>query len=97
MTDFVLPRQKLVIENMDILVQMRNNFDKPEEMANLKKRLTGETWREEEDLTERVWVNKGVERVSGESESGLKNSTAVDYRCGKAKKKKNYYFTLNAV
>lgn len=33
--------KKLVIENMDILVQMRNNFDKPEEMANLKKRLTG--------------------------------------------------------
>lgn len=36
--------QKLVIENMDVLVQMRNNFDKPEEMANLKKRLSGERW-----------------------------------------------------
>ncbi|XP_035518339.1 nck-associated protein 1-like [Morone saxatilis] len=33
--------KKLVIENMDILVQMKNNFDKPEEMTNLKKRLTG--------------------------------------------------------
>ncbi|XP_070700831.1 nck-associated protein 1-like [Pempheris klunzingeri] len=33
--------KKLVIENMDTLVQMKNNFDKPEEMANLKKRLTG--------------------------------------------------------
>uniref|UniRef100_A0A8C4F049 NCK associated protein 1 like n=2 Tax=Dicentrarchus labrax TaxID=13489 RepID=A0A8C4F049_DICLA len=33
--------KKLVIENMDVLVQMKNNFDKPEEMANLKKRLTG--------------------------------------------------------
>lgn len=33
--------KKLVIENMDILVQMRNNSDKPEEMASLKKRLTG--------------------------------------------------------
>ncbi|XP_072308153.1 nck-associated protein 1-like [Eucyclogobius newberryi] len=33
--------KKLVIENMDVLVQMRNNSDKPEEMANLKRRLTG--------------------------------------------------------
>nr|XP_019952062.1 PREDICTED: nck-associated protein 1-like isoform X1 [Paralichthys olivaceus] len=33
--------KKLVIENMDTLVQMRSNFDKPEEMANLRKRLTG--------------------------------------------------------
>uniref|UniRef100_A0A672YJ26 NCK associated protein 1 like n=1 Tax=Sphaeramia orbicularis TaxID=375764 RepID=A0A672YJ26_9TELE len=33
--------KKLVIENMDVLVQMRNNSDKPEEMASLKKRLTG--------------------------------------------------------
>ncbi|KAK6320863.1 hypothetical protein J4Q44_G00078390 [Coregonus suidteri] len=30
---------KLVIENMDVLVQMRANFDKPEAMANLQKRL----------------------------------------------------------
>lgn len=37
--------QKLVIENMDVLVQMKNNFDNPEEMASLKKRLTGEKWR----------------------------------------------------
>lgn len=44
---FCLFHQKLVIENMDILVQMKNNFDKPEEMANLKKRLTGEKWRGE--------------------------------------------------
>lgn len=36
-----------MIENMDVLVQMRNNFDKPEEMVNLKKRLTGEKWKEE--------------------------------------------------
>lgn len=27
---------------MDILVQMKNNFGKPEEMVALKKRLTGE-------------------------------------------------------
>ncbi|XP_077459240.1 nck-associated protein 1-like [Stigmatopora argus] len=33
--------KKLVVENMDVLVQMRNNFDKAEEMAYLKKRLTG--------------------------------------------------------
>ncbi|XP_059186269.1 nck-associated protein 1-like [Centropristis striata] len=33
--------KKLVIENMDVLVQMRNNFDKPEEMANLQKKLSG--------------------------------------------------------
>uniref|UniRef100_A0A8C7H1W1 NCK associated protein 1 like n=1 Tax=Oncorhynchus kisutch TaxID=8019 RepID=A0A8C7H1W1_ONCKI len=31
--------KKLVIENMDVLVQMRANFDKPEAMANLQKRL----------------------------------------------------------
>uniref|UniRef100_A0AAZ3P785 NCK associated protein 1 like n=1 Tax=Oncorhynchus tshawytscha TaxID=74940 RepID=A0AAZ3P785_ONCTS len=31
--------KKLVIENMDVLVQMRANFDKPEVMANLQKRL----------------------------------------------------------
>lgn len=34
--------QKLVVENMDILVQMKNNFEKPEKMEGLKKRLTGE-------------------------------------------------------
>ncbi|XP_077386891.1 nck-associated protein 1-like isoform X2 [Festucalex cinctus] len=33
--------KKLVVENMDVLVQMRNNFDKAEERANLKRRLTG--------------------------------------------------------
>lgn len=37
----------MVVENMDVLVQMKNNFDKPEEMVNLKKRLTGENWRTE--------------------------------------------------
>ncbi|XP_041638918.1 nck-associated protein 1-like [Cheilinus undulatus] len=40
-TSQVSELKKLVIENMDVLVQMKNNFDKPEEMANLKKRLTG--------------------------------------------------------
>uniref|UniRef100_A0A8D3CWX1 Nck-associated protein 1-like n=1 Tax=Scophthalmus maximus TaxID=52904 RepID=A0A8D3CWX1_SCOMX len=40
-TSQVSELKKLVIENMDTLVQMRSNFDKPEEMANLKKRLTG--------------------------------------------------------
>ncbi|XP_072237966.1 nck-associated protein 1-like [Leuresthes tenuis] len=40
-TSQVTELKKMVIENMDILVQMKNNFDKPEEMANLKKRLTG--------------------------------------------------------
>ncbi|KAM4587109.1 nck-associated protein 1-like [Odontesthes bonariensis] len=40
-TSQVSELKKMVIENMDILVQMKNNFDKPEEMANLKKRLTG--------------------------------------------------------
>ncbi|KAI3369922.1 hypothetical protein L3Q82_024728, partial [Scortum barcoo] len=40
-TSQVSELKKLVIENMDILVQMKSNFDKPEEMANLKKRLTG--------------------------------------------------------
>lgn len=43
----------MVVENMDVLVQMKNNFDKPEEMVNLKKRLTGENWRMEhsEEIT----------------------------------------------
>ncbi|XP_040890168.1 nck-associated protein 1-like [Toxotes jaculatrix] len=40
-TSQVTELKKLVTENMDVLVQMKNNFDKPEEMANLKKRLTG--------------------------------------------------------
>uniref|UniRef100_A0A3Q2UIP2 NCK associated protein 1 like n=1 Tax=Fundulus heteroclitus TaxID=8078 RepID=A0A3Q2UIP2_FUNHE len=40
-TSQVSELKKMVIENMDILVQMKNNFDKPEEMVNLKKRLTG--------------------------------------------------------
>ncbi|XP_062842505.1 nck-associated protein 1-like [Trichomycterus rosablanca] len=33
--------KKLVVENMDVLVQIRANFDKPETMSNLQKRLTG--------------------------------------------------------
>uniref|UniRef100_A0A3B5B3D4 NCK associated protein 1 like n=1 Tax=Stegastes partitus TaxID=144197 RepID=A0A3B5B3D4_9TELE len=40
-TSQVSELKKMVIENMDILVQMKNNFDKPEEMSNLKRRLTG--------------------------------------------------------
>ncbi|XP_024916014.1 nck-associated protein 1-like isoform X2 [Cynoglossus semilaevis] len=40
-TSQISEMKKLVMENMDILVQMKSNFDKPEEMANLKKRLTG--------------------------------------------------------
>ncbi|CAJ1050442.1 nck-associated protein 1-like [Xyrichtys novacula] len=40
-TSQVSELKKLVIENMDVLVQMKNNYDKPEEMAILKKRLTG--------------------------------------------------------
>ncbi|XP_077428322.1 nck-associated protein 1-like isoform X1 [Vanacampus margaritifer] len=40
-TSQVSELKKLVVENMDVLVQMRNNFDKAEVMANLKKRLTG--------------------------------------------------------
>uniref|UniRef100_A0A1A8A7T0 NCK-associated protein 1-like n=1 Tax=Nothobranchius furzeri TaxID=105023 RepID=A0A1A8A7T0_NOTFU len=40
-TSQVSELKKMVIENMDVLVQMKNNFDKPEEMTILKKRLTG--------------------------------------------------------
>ncbi|KAM9799180.1 nck-associated protein 1-like [Syngnathus typhle] len=40
-TSQVSELKKLVVENMDVLVQMRNNSDKAEEMANLKRRLTG--------------------------------------------------------
>ncbi|XP_043979004.1 nck-associated protein 1-like [Gambusia affinis] len=40
-TSQVSELKKMVIENMDILVQMKNNFDKPEEMIILKKKLTG--------------------------------------------------------
>ncbi|KAJ8358953.1 hypothetical protein SKAU_G00154780 [Synaphobranchus kaupii] len=38
-TSQVTELKKLVVENMDILVQMRANFDKPEMMPNLQKRL----------------------------------------------------------
>ncbi|XP_062326521.1 nck-associated protein 1-like [Osmerus eperlanus] len=38
-TSQVSELKKLVMENMDVLVQMRANFDKPEAMANLQKRL----------------------------------------------------------
>ncbi|KAF6738772.1 Nck-associated protein 1-like [Oryzias melastigma] len=40
-TSQVSELKKMVIDNMDILVQMKNNFGKPEEMVALKKRLTG--------------------------------------------------------
>ncbi|XP_064160819.1 nck-associated protein 1-like [Anguilla rostrata] len=40
-TSQVTELKKLVFENMDILVQMRSNFDKPEVMVNLQKRLNG--------------------------------------------------------
>uniref|UniRef100_A0A3P9MIA7 NCK associated protein 1 like n=1 Tax=Oryzias latipes TaxID=8090 RepID=A0A3P9MIA7_ORYLA len=40
-TSQVSELKKMVIDNMDILVQMKNNFGKPEEMVTLKKRLTG--------------------------------------------------------
>lgn len=45
----------MVTENMDVLVQMKNCFDNPEEMVNLKKRLTGEKW------SGRMWPNEEVE------------------------------------
>ena len=34
---------------MDVLVQMRNHFDKPEDMANLKSKLPGERGEEVRD------------------------------------------------
>lgn len=37
--------QKLVVENMDMLVQMKNNFENLEKMESLRKRLTGEDWK----------------------------------------------------
>nr|XP_020476127.1 nck-associated protein 1-like isoform X1 [Monopterus albus]XP_020476199.1 nck-associated protein 1-like isoform X1 [Monopterus albus]XP_020476271.1 nck-associated protein 1-like isoform X1 [Monopterus albus] len=40
-TSQVSELKKLVIENMDVLVQMRSSFDKPEEMVTLQKKLTG--------------------------------------------------------
>ncbi|XP_026872397.2 nck-associated protein 1-like [Electrophorus electricus] len=40
-TSQVSELKKLVFENMDVLVQMKANFDKPETMQNLQKRLTG--------------------------------------------------------
>ncbi|KAK0153947.1 Nck-associated protein 1-like [Merluccius polli] len=40
-TSQVKELKKLVVEHMDVLVQMRNNFDKPEEMAHLKQKLPG--------------------------------------------------------
>ncbi|KAG7281769.1 hypothetical protein CRUP_037050 [Coryphaenoides rupestris] len=38
-TSQVSQLKKLVVENMDVLVQMRNHFDKPEQMAHLKPKL----------------------------------------------------------
>ncbi|XP_029682834.1 nck-associated protein 1-like [Takifugu rubripes] len=40
-TSQVSELKKLVIENMDILVQMKNNYENPEKMEGLKKKLTG--------------------------------------------------------
>ncbi|XP_054641138.1 nck-associated protein 1-like isoform X2 [Dunckerocampus dactyliophorus] len=40
-TSQVSELKKLVMENMDVLVQMRSSYDKVEEMANLRRRLTG--------------------------------------------------------
>ncbi|XP_041946705.1 nck-associated protein 1-like [Alosa sapidissima] len=40
-TSQVAELKKLVMENMDILVQIRGKFEKPEEMSSLQKRLTG--------------------------------------------------------
>nr|XP_057911469.1 nck-associated protein 1-like isoform X2 [Doryrhamphus excisus] len=40
-TSQVSELKKLVMENMDVLVQMRNNYDKVDEMSNLRRRLTG--------------------------------------------------------
>ncbi|XP_076845183.1 nck-associated protein 1-like [Brachyhypopomus gauderio] len=40
-TSQVSELKKLVFENMDVLVQMKANFDKPETMQNLQKRLAG--------------------------------------------------------
>lgn len=33
---------------MDVLVQMKNNFENSEKMDNLKKRVTGENWKGEQ-------------------------------------------------
>lgn len=35
-----VPMQKLVVENMEVLTQMRTSFDKPDHMAALFKKLT---------------------------------------------------------
>ncbi|XP_017357377.1 nck-associated protein 1-like isoform X1 [Cebus imitator] len=40
-TSQIVELKKLVVENMDILVQMRSNFSKPELMASLLPQLTG--------------------------------------------------------
>uniref|UniRef100_A0A8B9HJS8 NCK associated protein 1 like n=1 Tax=Astyanax mexicanus TaxID=7994 RepID=A0A8B9HJS8_ASTMX len=40
-TSQVAELKKLVFENMDVLVQLKANFDKPETLSNLQKRLTG--------------------------------------------------------
>lgn len=40
-TSQITELKKMVTENMDVLVQMKNCFDNPEEMASLKKKLTG--------------------------------------------------------
>lgn len=53
---FTVSVQKLVVENMEVLTQMRTSFDKPDHMAALFKKLTckdthththTQTWRPE--------------------------------------------------
>ncbi|KAM3878062.1 LOW QUALITY PROTEIN: nck-associated protein 1-like [Diretmus argenteus] len=67
-TSQVRELKKLVNENMDVLVQMRNNFDKPDVMAHLKKRLTGG-----ENVLKRMSIIGVILSFKAMAQSGLKD------------------------
>uniref|UniRef100_A0A8C8A5B5 NCK associated protein 1 like n=1 Tax=Oryzias sinensis TaxID=183150 RepID=A0A8C8A5B5_9TELE len=62
--------KKMVIDNMDILVQMKNNFGKPEEMVTLKKKLTGG-----ENVLKRMTIIGVILSFRAMTQDGLKELT----------------------
>uniref|UniRef100_A0A3P9L8U9 NCK associated protein 1 like n=1 Tax=Oryzias latipes TaxID=8090 RepID=A0A3P9L8U9_ORYLA len=69
-TSQVSELKKMVIDNMDILVQMKNNFGKPEEMVTLKKRLTGG-----ENVLKRMTIIGVILSFRAMTQDGLKELT----------------------
>uniref|UniRef100_H2LJW4 NCK associated protein 1 like n=1 Tax=Oryzias latipes TaxID=8090 RepID=H2LJW4_ORYLA len=69
-TSQVSELKKMVIDNMDILVQMKNNFGKPEEMVTLKKKLTGG-----ENVLKRMTIIGVILSFRAMTQDGLKELT----------------------